>query len=406
MKADNVAAEAVRPRTRDLARGTNQSGVRLYNERLVLSLIRRHASLPKAEIARLTGLSPQTITDHHAPARGGRSGHQAGPPARQGRPAVGSLRPQSGRRLFDRLQDRPAQLRPDPHRFRRSRARGRPRDLSPFRRPTRCSTSCAARCRSSSPLPPKDHRDRVERASASPHLSSCGTGRRRSARRVDLMQAWRDVDIRAEIERLCPWPVYVCNDATAACAAELVFGNGRQYLDFLYVFIGWFIGGGVVLNGSLFPGRTGYAGALGSLPIPHLGADGRITPGQLLNNASTCTLERRIREAGGDPGALWESPENWSAIDAIGGEMDRRHRRRSWLARRLRRVDHRLPGDHYRRRLPARGSQPDHRACPPKARRHSTGREWPPSLSSRARSATGARAIGGACLPLPGEIRP
>src|SRR3954469_3797156 len=45
-----------------LSRGTNQSGVRLYNERLVLSLIRRHGSLPKADIARMTGLSPQTIS--------------------------------------------------------------------------------------------------------------------------------------------------------------------------------------------------------------------------------------------------------------------------------------------------------------------------------------------------------
>ena len=34
-------------------RGTNQIGVRLYNERLVLSLIRRHRELPKADIARL-----------------------------------------------------------------------------------------------------------------------------------------------------------------------------------------------------------------------------------------------------------------------------------------------------------------------------------------------------------------
>ena len=44
------------------SRGTNQIGVRLYNERLVLSLIRQHKSLPKADIARLTGLSPQTIS--------------------------------------------------------------------------------------------------------------------------------------------------------------------------------------------------------------------------------------------------------------------------------------------------------------------------------------------------------
>src|SRR5258707_14934391 len=44
------------------SRGSTQTGVRLYNERLLLSLIRRHGSLPKAEIARLTGLSAQTVS--------------------------------------------------------------------------------------------------------------------------------------------------------------------------------------------------------------------------------------------------------------------------------------------------------------------------------------------------------
>src|SRR5580700_2100252 len=44
----------------DASRGTNQSGVKLYNERLVLSLIRAHGSLSKTEIARQTGLSIQT----------------------------------------------------------------------------------------------------------------------------------------------------------------------------------------------------------------------------------------------------------------------------------------------------------------------------------------------------------
>src|SRR5215218_4725516 len=49
-------------KTPSLARGTTQSGVRLYNERLVLSLIRLHGQLPKAEIAKLTGLSAQTVS--------------------------------------------------------------------------------------------------------------------------------------------------------------------------------------------------------------------------------------------------------------------------------------------------------------------------------------------------------
>ena len=46
-----------------LRRGTNQTGVRLYNERLVLSLIRQHHSLPQANLARLTGLSPPTVSE-------------------------------------------------------------------------------------------------------------------------------------------------------------------------------------------------------------------------------------------------------------------------------------------------------------------------------------------------------
>src|SRR6218665_3234242 len=42
--------------------GANQVRVRAYNERLVLSLVRRHGSQSKAEIARRTGLSAQTVS--------------------------------------------------------------------------------------------------------------------------------------------------------------------------------------------------------------------------------------------------------------------------------------------------------------------------------------------------------
>ena len=42
--------------------GGNQVTVGQYNERLVISLLRRHGWLTKAELARLTGLSAQTMT--------------------------------------------------------------------------------------------------------------------------------------------------------------------------------------------------------------------------------------------------------------------------------------------------------------------------------------------------------
>ena len=43
-------------------RGTNQSGMRDQNERLVLSLVRQNGSLAKTEIARMTRLSAQTVS--------------------------------------------------------------------------------------------------------------------------------------------------------------------------------------------------------------------------------------------------------------------------------------------------------------------------------------------------------
>ena len=46
---------------RDL-RGGDQSGMRAYNRRMILNLIRQSGALPKAEIARATGLSAQAVS--------------------------------------------------------------------------------------------------------------------------------------------------------------------------------------------------------------------------------------------------------------------------------------------------------------------------------------------------------
>ena len=42
--------------------GSNQIGLGQYNERLILSLVRREPGIAKAELARITKLTPQTIS--------------------------------------------------------------------------------------------------------------------------------------------------------------------------------------------------------------------------------------------------------------------------------------------------------------------------------------------------------
>ena len=121
------------------------------------------------------------------------------------------------------------------------------------------------------------------------------------------MDSWRDFDVATALNEITDLPVVIQNDITAACGAELIFGRGRDFADFAYFFIGSFIGGGLVLNHAVYPGRTGNAGAFGPIMVP--GPDGK--PEQLLNRASIFSLEKRLKQAGIDPSPLWLQPEDW-----------------------------------------------------------------------------------------------
>jgi predicted NBD/HSP70 family sugar kinase len=108
----------------------------------------------------------------------------------------------------------------------------------------------------------------------------------------EVFAAWNEIDIRARVQALTALPVEFAKDTTAACAAELLMGQGRGLRDFLYVFIGTFIGGGLVIDGRLHAGPKGNAGAVGSFPLMSEGMP------QLLNVASVYVLEKRFTDAG------------------------------------------------------------------------------------------------------------
>ena len=293
-------------RPHGLSRGTNQSGVRLYNERLVLSLIRRHGSLPKADIARMTGLSPQTISiimnQLEADGLLTRGNAQRG---RVGQPSVPySLNPggafafglKVGRRsvdlyLIDFVGEVKAKL----------------RQTYPYPTPQGVREFAIAGLARLQAGLPADTIARISGLGIAAPYEMWTWAEEIGAPREDI-EAWKDVDIRADLARVCTWPVYFSNDITAACAAELMFGNGADYIDYLYVFIGSFIGGGLVLDGHLFPGRTRNAGALGSMPAHTFSPQ---PSRQLMNVASIYVLERKLVEQGRNADFLWQSPDDW-----------------------------------------------------------------------------------------------
>jgi predicted NBD/HSP70 family sugar kinase len=123
-------------------------------------------------------------------------------------------------------------------------------------------------------------------------------------------QSWNDVDFSHEIAQISTLPVTLMNDATAACQAEHTYGRGKEFQDYAYFFIGAFIGGGVVLNNSVYIGRQGNAGALGSLrSISPIGESM-----QLVDMASIHQLEARLREVDIDTRQLWDDPDSWSKL--------------------------------------------------------------------------------------------
>ena len=66
--------------------------------------------------------------------------------------------------------------------------------------------------------------------------------------------AWRDEDLRPEIQARVHLPVVVENDANAAAWGEFAFGAAADVDDMLMVTVGTGVGGGIVTDGSLFRG--------------------------------------------------------------------------------------------------------------------------------------------------------
>lgn len=299
-----VETEEDRPR-RVLLRGSNLIGVRDHNERLVLTVVRQHGPLAKAGIARLTGLSAQTVSVI-VRALEAEGLLRKGQPVRGkvGQPSVPIALAPEGAYFFGlKIGRRSAEL-----------------VLADF------VGAVVARSRLTYRYPTPGEVVRFAADAMARQAGDLGPG---PARRIaglgiampfqiwewgrviglpdDAMEAWRRIDVKAELEAVCGYPVSLQNDASAACGAELVFGTGTRPSDFLYFYVGYFIGGGIVLRDNLFVGRTGNAAAFGSMPVPT--PDGRVA--QLIELASLAALEEAMRGRGLDAGRMWSAPDGW-----------------------------------------------------------------------------------------------
>ena len=62
-------------------------------------------------------------------------------------------------------------------------------------------------------------------------------------------------------------PIAITNDANAAAIGEMVYGGAKGMKNFIVITLGTGLGSGIVVNGELVYGHTGFAGEMGHVTI-------------------------------------------------------------------------------------------------------------------------------------------
>nr|WP_321984622.1 ROK family protein [uncultured Lichenicoccus sp.] len=293
--------------------GSNSSAVRRFNERRLLTWLRRLGEASKADLARHLNLTQNTVGQivlelagqGLVSSRGRRMG-QRGQPATLLRLEPGgaySIGIKLGRRSVDALLvdltgavlkvRRYDCLFPEPAQALELAMRG----IGEIRRSV-----------------PKDRRDRLVGVGVALPFN-IGTwqsaepdrGRPEHAGTGPIQEgadaaAWLGYDLATSLQPLLDLPLLVESEGAAVAIAELFHGHGRQLDDFACIYINSSIGGGAVLDGEYRRGVTGNAGDIGLIPVQRSSlpvnrpARGRATT--LQDRASGSALIRHLQANG------------------------------------------------------------------------------------------------------------
>lgn len=291
-------------------RGGDTSGLRAYNERLIIDALLRAGALSKAEIARETGLSGQAasvivnrlLSEGLLVKRDKVRGHVGQPstPIAPNPQGAFSLGVKIGRRSTEAILVNLV-----------GEVIGSSNDSydAPF--PERAIPSAISQTQRLMERAPTAVRDRIV------GLGIAMPGEIYAwSRELDLapgaLDGWRDADVAGALAEATGLEASLHNDATAACAAEMISGTAIDRPSALYIYLGTFIGGGVVIDGKLYPGAQLNAGAVGSMPVGPAGSGA--PPEQLIHSASVIRLERALTAAGIDAStALATGPTDGAA---------------------------------------------------------------------------------------------
>src|SRR5206468_6696227 len=133
-----------------------------------------------------------------------------------------------------------------------------------------------------------------------------------------ILPGWSAISPRHELERRLGAPVHIGNDANLGALAEVRSGAARGASDVVYLMLSSGVGGGVVLDGSLFTGHSGLTGELGHVQVDPDGALCRCgNRGCLETVASAQALLKQLRRERGKAIGLQAAADRARAGDPL-----------------------------------------------------------------------------------------
>jgi predicted NBD/HSP70 family sugar kinase len=81
-----------------------------------------------------------------------------------------------------------------------------------------------------------------------------------------VMQEWHDFPLLERLEAETGLEAGLQNDAGAAAVAEKMYGVASGLDNFVYLFLGYGLGAGLIIQGEVYAGAAGNAGEIGQIP--------------------------------------------------------------------------------------------------------------------------------------------
>jgi predicted NBD/HSP70 family sugar kinase len=245
-------------------RGTNQEFGRPYNRRIVLETIRLHAPITRADIARRVGLTTQTVANivREIEEQGFIVASRAEPKGRGYPAATLAVNPEGGFAIG--IHVTPLGLEAGLINL-AGEIIGRGRRDLPRVDPDTAFREIEAMVGELSALRPAGRMLGVGMAMPGPFgvesMSFVGP---------TTLEGWKGVPLRQALATATRLPAFIEVDLAAAAHGERLYGAGRDFRDFYYLYFGVGLGGSMVHDGAALRGAWGNAGEIGHMPVmPH-----------------------------------------------------------------------------------------------------------------------------------------